>query len=178
MRLITGWLCEKLGARKAFVFILMLAVPGIIGIAFTTNAAGFIFCRFLIGLGLATFVACQVWCSQMFSKSVVGAANATAGGWGNLGGGITVLTVPLILHVAGAFFAYTGRDLPDGNYKELEVAGAKQKSSASVVTKVGLSNVNAWILTITYGLCFGVELTMTNVVTLYFFEYHALSQPT
>ena len=39
---------------------------------------------------------------------------------------------------------------------------------------MGVSNVNAWILTITYALCFGVELTMTNVATLYFYEYHAL----
>ena len=38
-----------------------------------------------IGCGLATFVTSQVWCTQMYSKSVVGLANATAGGWGNLG---------------------------------------------------------------------------------------------
>merc|ERR1719367_2400991 len=88
MRLITGWLCEKFGARKAFVFLLLLAVPGI---------TGFIICRFLIGLGLGTFVACQVWASQLFNKSVVGAANATAGGWGNLGGGITNLLMPYIM---------------------------------------------------------------------------------
>ena len=38
--------------------------------------------------------------------------------------------------------------------------------------QVGASNVNAWILTITYGFCFGVELTMTNVAAFYFYEYH------
>jgi NNP family nitrate/nitrite transporter-like MFS transporter len=136
----------------------------------------------------------------MFSKSVVGIANATAGGWGNLGGGITTLCmplvyrlfmlitnsenvawrlcfiIPLVLHLVGAAAAYTGRDLPDGNYKELEKLGAKQKSDSSVVTKVGFSNINAWILTLTYGLCFGVELTMTNIATLYYYEYHAFSQ--
>jgi len=200
MRLITGWLCEKLGARKAFAFILLLAVPGIIGIAFTQNAAGFIACRFLIGLGLATFVACQVWCSQLFAKSVVGAANATAGGWGNLGGGITNLAmpfimlgflnatdededlswrlcyiVPLVMHLVATAFVFTGRDLPDGNYSELESSGAKQKSSGGVAVKVGLSNINAYILTITYGFCFGVELTMTNVAALYFYSDHGLS---
>merc|ERR1711920_1191966 len=56
-----------------------------------------IICRFLIGLGLATFVTCQVWCSQLFNRKVVGAANATAGGWGNLGGGITNLVMPFVM---------------------------------------------------------------------------------
>ena len=53
--------------------------------------------------------------------------------------------------------------MPDGNYKELETSGAKQKSKGSAVLKVGLSNINAWILTLTYGACFGVELTMNNI---------------
>jgi len=81
-----------------------------------------------------------------------------------------------VLHLCGAAFALSGRDLPDGNYAELETSGAKQKADSGIVTKVGLTNLNGWILTITYGLCFGVELTMTNVVTLYFYEYHAFSQ--
>ena len=41
--------------------------------------------------------------------------------------------------------------------------------------QVGASNVNAWILTITYGFCFGVELTMTNVAAFYFYEYHGMT---
>ena len=40
---------------------------------------------------------------------------------------------------------------------------------------MGASNVNAWILTLTYGFCFGVELTMTNVAAFYFYEYHGLT---
>mmetsp|Transcript_50238 Transcript_50238/g.108869 ORF Transcript_50238/g.108869 Transcript_50238/m.108869 type:complete len:614 (+) Transcript_50238:37-1878(+) len=200
MRLISGWLCEKFGARKAFVFILMLAVPGIIGIAFTFSATGFILCRFIIGLGLASFVTCQVWCSQLFNKSIVGAANATAGGWGNLGGGITNLVmpyimlgflnatsenenlswrlcyiVPLAMHFMGAAFVLSGRDLPDGNFRELEESGVKQKAKSNVAVKLGFSNVNAWILLVTYGFCFGVELTMTNVAALYFFRYHGIT---
>jgi NNP family nitrate/nitrite transporter-like MFS transporter len=71
--------------------------------------------------------------------------------------------------------ALSGRDLPDGNFKELEASGAKQKSNSGVVLKVGASNVNAWILTITYGFCFGVELTMTNVAAFYFYEYHGMT---
>jgi len=38
---------------------------------------------------------------------------------------------------------------------------------------VGLTNINAWILTISYAMCFGVELTMTNVAPTVFFEFFA-----
>ena len=37
-----------------------------------------------------------MWVTQQFSKKIVGLANATAGGWGNLGGGITNLTMVFI----------------------------------------------------------------------------------
>jgi NNP family nitrate/nitrite transporter-like MFS transporter len=199
-RLVMGFICDKLGARRGLAFLMFMTCPPIIAIAFTTNAVGFIACRFFIGFGLASFVACQVWCTQQFSPSVVGVANATAGGWGNLGGGVTNLLmpvifvvfmsatnnnenvawrlcfiVPLLLHIASGLFALTGRDLPDGNYAELELSGAKQKTKGNVVVKVGASNINAWILTISYGFCFGVELTMSNVAALYFHEYHGMT---
>jgi len=167
---------------------------------FTTNAVGFIVCRCLIGFSLATFVCSQTWCAQMFSKSIIGVANATAAGWGNLGGGITNLTmplffllfmsatgqdedrswrltyiIPLICHIIAMAMSASSQDLPDGNYSELENSGVKQKSKGSAVLKIGLSNVNAWILTLTYGACFGVELTMNNIAAGYFTQYHGLS---
>ena len=200
-RFLMGIVCDKLGARRGLAFVMLFTCPFILGLAFVQDAAGFVTCRFFIGMGLASFVACQVWCTQQFSKNVVGVANATAGGWGNLGGGITTLLipqfflafmsatngnenlswrlcmiVPLTLHLVSAAFALSGRDLPDGNYGELEKQGSKQKSRGDIVTKVGCSNVNAWILTLTYGFCFGVELTVTNVAVQYFQEFFALSQ--
>jgi NNP family nitrate/nitrite transporter-like MFS transporter len=35
------------------------------------SGAAFVAMRAVIGCGLATFVCCQVWCSQQFSKNVV-----------------------------------------------------------------------------------------------------------
>ena len=203
-RFCTGIICDMLGPRRGVTFLLWVTTPAIFGIMFVQNAAGWIACRCIIGLSLATFVCSQVWCSQMYAKSVVGIANATSAGWGNLGGGVTNLLmpfiflgfynavsgtsaekedlswrlcylVPLAMHILGGLFALTARDLPDGNINELEASGAKQKSKGSVVLKTGLTNVNAWILTATYGMCFGVELTMNSVAALYFHEYHGLT---
>ena len=197
-------ICDILGPRRGVTFLLWVTTPAIFGIMFVQNAAGWIACRCIIGLSLATFVCSQVWCSQMYAKSVVGIANATSAGWGNLGGGVTNLLmpyiflgfygavsgssaekedlawrlcylVPLAMHISGGLFALTARDLPDGNIAQLEASGAKQKSKGSIILKTGLTNVNAWILTATYGMCFGVELTMNSVAALYFHEYHGLT---
>jgi NNP family nitrate/nitrite transporter-like MFS transporter len=77
-RVIVGVVCDILGARRGLAFLLLLACPGIVGMMFVQSGAAFIAMRAVIGCGLATFVCCQVWCSQQFSKNVVGAANATA----------------------------------------------------------------------------------------------------
>jgi len=87
--------------------------------------------------------------------------------------------LPLVMHFAAALFIATGRDLPDGSYKDLEVSGAKQKSKGGgSVAKIGFSNTNAWIMLVTYGLCFGVELTMNNKLVAYFERYYAIANET
>merc|ERR1712014_83336 len=53
----------------------------------------FILIRMMIGCAGATFVTNQFWCSLMFAPNVVGTANATAAGWGNLGGGVTQIFI-------------------------------------------------------------------------------------
>merc|ERR1719231_1480595 len=156
--------------------------------------------RIVIGLSLATFVTCQVWCSQFFDRSIVGTVNATAGGWGNVGGGFTLLLmpqiikgmlnatnddinaswricfiIPLVMHLVSSIFIMSGRDLPDGSYNEIEKSGAKQKSKgAGNVALLGFTNTNAWILLIGYAFCFGVELTMNNKLVTYFERYYAM----
>ena len=62
---------------------------------------------------------------------------------------------PLVCHIISMAMCLSGREFPDGNFHELEFSGGKQKSNGSAVLKIGLSNVNAWILTLTYGACFG-----------------------
>merc|ERR1719424_1335968 len=85
----------------------------------------------------------------------------------------------MVLHLLAAAFVMTGRDLPDGSYSELETSGAKQKrvkgSGGESMVLVGFSNTNALIMLLTYGLCFGVELTMNNKLVSFFSRYYALS---
>jgi len=200
-RLIMGLVADTIGARRGMAACLLVTTLPILGMMYVQDATGFIVCRGLIGISLASFVACQAWVSVMFSKPIVGLANATAGGWGNLGGGITNLAMPFVflavrdsfapgdddaawrlcfwlpalLHFGTGLATLTGRDLPDGNVDELELLGAKQKSRSDVVLKVGFSNLNGWLLCVLYGMSFGVELTVTNEAATYFFEYHGLS---
>ena len=47
--------------------------------------------------------------------------------------------LPLAMHLITTVVVLSGRDLPDGQFKELEQSGAKQKGDGSLVLKVGLS---------------------------------------
>ncbi len=49
----------------------------------------FLVFRLAIGVIGASFVITQFHTSVMFAPNVVGTANATVGGWGNAGGGVT-----------------------------------------------------------------------------------------
>merc|ERR1719393_1176320 len=86
MRATTGFLCDVFGPRRSVSFLLLVTCPAIFGMMFVQDAGPWIACRMIIGLSLATFVCAQVWCTQMYNKAVVGIANATSAGWGNLGG--------------------------------------------------------------------------------------------
>eukprot|EP00966_Prymnesium_polylepis_P259531 5994894-Prymnesium_polylepis.1 len=101
-RIIMGFIADTFGARKGMAILLLLTAPPLVAMCFVTTATGFIVCRALIGIGLASFVACQAWVSVMFSRPIVGFANATAGGWGNLGGGVTNLLMPFVFLAATA----------------------------------------------------------------------------
>ena len=156
--------------------------------------------RFFIGLGGSTFVMCQYWTSMMFAKEVAGTANALAGGWGNLGGGVTQLVmgsllfplfklgmspesawrtvciVPAVVAVATGFtILKISDDCPKGNYKELKENGTMAEVSAGASFRDGALNFNTWLLFIQYACCFGVELTMNNASALYFKEEFALT---
>ena len=199
-RLFIGWLCDRIGPRLSYTWLLMLGSLPVMGIGFAHNYETFLLFRLAIGAIGASFVITQYHTSVMFAPNCVGTANATSAGWGNLGGGVTQMIMPLVfasfiffgfsdfwswrlsMVVAGAVCFLTGiayyfftTDLPDGNYKDLGVLKERKKHN-----KEGGSFMDAckdrrvWMLFFVYAACFGVELTINNVAALYYKDYFGL----
>ncbi|KAJ3117580.1 High-affinity nitrate transporter 2.1 [Nowakowskiella sp. JEL0407] len=102
-RFFIGPLVDKLGPSRLMAMVL---VVGSIPLAFTSlvsSSAGLIIVRAFIGILGASFVPCQYWTTALFSKKIVGTANAIAGGWGNMGAGATYLLMPQIFAMFKAF---------------------------------------------------------------------------
>ncbi|KAM4065358.1 major facilitator superfamily protein [Hirsutella rhossiliensis] len=90
VRLIAGPACDRFGPRKVLATLLILgAIPSGLA-ALVTNISGLETVRFFISILGGAFVPTQAYTTTFFDKSIVGTANAFSGGWGNLGGGVTV----------------------------------------------------------------------------------------
>ncbi|XP_031271190.1 high affinity nitrate transporter 2.5-like [Pistacia vera] len=194
-RLAMGTACDLFGPRLASASLILLTAPAVYFTSIASSSISFLLVRFFTGFSLATFVSTQFWMSSMFSAPVVGTANGVSGGWGNLGGGATQLIMPLVFalivnsgaveftawriaffipalfQMLSAFAVLTlGQDLPDGNFKKLQKSGDKEKDKFSKVFYHGITNYRGWILALTYGYCFGVELTIDNIIAEYFYD--------
>ena len=195
MRFLLGPLCDKVGSRVLFTIVLCCASIPTACTGLVNSAVGLAVLRLFIGSAGGTFVMCQYWTSRMFTKEVVGTANALVGGWGNLGGGVTQLvmgsalfplfkiffdddaemawrTVSIVPAVVGfglgLMIYFISDDAPKGQYYELKKHGQMPEISAAASFRQGAFNLNTWILFIQYACCFGVELTMNNAAALYF----------
>jgi len=153
-RLIVGWLCDKIGPRKAYTWLLVLGSIPVMTIGLADSYESFLLFRLAVGAIGASFVITQYHTSVMFAPNAVGTANATTAGLGNLGGGVTQMVMPLILagvmtFVAGdalgwriamiisgiallltafLYWKFT-EDSPDGNYGALRASGEMESAS-------------------------------------------------
>jgi NNP family nitrate/nitrite transporter-like MFS transporter len=203
VRMVIGPMCDRFGPRKAHTALLIFGAIPVFGVAAAQSYEGFLFFRTLIGAIGASFVVTQYHTSVMFGPRVVGTANAATAGWGNAGGGVTQATMPLILAailmlgvsetlgwrlalvvpgvlmiVVGVLYWNFTQDCPQGNYAELraagiEVEGAKKGGWESF--KLAAANYRVWLLFVTYGACFGVELFIHNVAATYYVDKFGLS---
>ncbi len=96
-RMVIGPMCDRYGPRITYTLLLALGSIPVFGIAFAWDYSSFLVFRLLIGIIGASFVITQFHTSVMFAPNVVGTANATVGGWGNAGGGVTQSLMPLVV---------------------------------------------------------------------------------
>lgn len=207
VRLLIGLLCDRLGPRKTYTGLLLLGSLPVMSIGFADSFESFLLARLAIGAIGASFVITQYHTTMMFAPNVVGTANATSAGWGNLGGGTTQMLMPLILSgllmlgvsetlgwrlamvVPGIVMFATGigywlftQDAPDGNFSDLRARGelpeAKGEHGAVTSFLAAAKDIRVWALFVVYGLCFGVELTINNIAAIYFFDHFDLTLAT
>merc|ERR1719446_1166077 len=95
-RFIMGSVIEFVGPRLADCLLLCWGTVVVALSTLVTGGTGLIIARFFVSCLGSTFVVNQFWNSIMFNRAVVGTANATAGGWGNLGGGLTQTLMPAV----------------------------------------------------------------------------------
>ncbi|MGW8394781.1 MFS transporter [Pseudoduganella sp. HUAS MS19] len=203
VRLVIGPLCDRYGPRKAYTGLLLLGAIPVLGVAAAQTYESFLFFRLLIGAVGASFVITQYHTSVMFAPNVVGTANAAAAGWGNAGGGVVQSTMPMImaamimlgvgeamgwraalvvpgvlmLVMAFVYYRFT-QDCPDGNYADLRAAGVALeggKKGGWESFKLAARNYRVWMLFVTYGACFGVEIFIHNIAAIYYVDTFKLS---
>src|SRR5690606_11545780 len=95
-RLMLGYLCDRVGPRKSYVALLIFGAFAVAGSSFAYSWETYLLSRLCIGVIGASFVITQYHTSVMFAPNIVGVANATTAGWGNLGGGVTQAVMPMI----------------------------------------------------------------------------------
>jgi NNP family nitrate/nitrite transporter-like MFS transporter len=203
VRLVVGPMCDRFGPRKTYTGLLLLGAIPVLGVALSQSYESFLFFRLGIGAVGASFVITQYHTSVMFAPNVVGTANAAAAGWGNAGGGAAQALMPLLmaavimlgvssslgwrvallvpgvlmLVMAFVYYRYT-QDCPQGNYDDMRAAGIViegGKKGGWDSFKAAAANYRVWLLFITYGACFGIELFIHNIAAVYYVDHFGLS---
>ncbi|HWW07568.1 MFS transporter [Collimonas sp.] len=203
VRLLVGPLCDRYGPRKTYTGLLLIGALPVFGVALVQSYESFLFFRLCIGAVGASFVITQYHTSVMFASNVVGTANAASAGWGNAGGGAAQALMPLLvaallmlgvsetmgwrlallvpgvlmLIMAALYWRYT-QDCPQGNYADLRaqgvaIEGGKKGGWASF--RAASANYRVWLLFVTYGACFGVEIFIHNIAAIYYVDHFGLS---
>ena len=192
-RVAIGWVLDRIGPRRTYTGLLILGSFPVMLIGLSQNFETFVIFRLLIGVIGASFVITQYHTSVMFASNVVGTANATTAGWGNLGGGVTQLLMPLVmtgvlffvaneelgwrvamvipgvaLFLMGIVYYKFTQDAPEGDFADLRDQGKVTKQVDSGAFANAARDPRVWLLFVIYGACFGIELTINGMASLYF----------
>jgi len=189
-RLLIGRLIDQFGPKLIYTWLLVLCAIPVLLIGTSHSYTSFLLFRLAIGVIGASFVVTQFHTSIMFAPGIKGTANATAGGFGNAGGGAANFFMPMIASAFAAlgfcstadswrfamifpgvmlllcaflYHRYT-QDSPQGDFKNLQ---STQKSTKNTFL-IAARDYRTWILTIAYAACFGVEITVDNFAPIFF----------
>ncbi len=194
-RLAVGRLLDRFGPRRTYTWLLILGSLPVMGIGLAQTYEQFLVFRLAIGAIGASFVITQYHTSVMFAPNVVGLANATSAGWGNAGGGVAQLAMPLLmggivaatglgdgsawriamvvpglaLLVIGVLYSRLTTDTPAGNVER----GTRREAPAGTFSEA-CRDRRVWALAVVYAASFGIELTIHNVAALYFTDSFGL----
>ncbi len=204
-RLFIGNLCDKIGPRKSYIYLLIFGAVAVSASSFAHNWETYLISRMAIGVIGASFVITQYHTSVMFAPNVVGIANATTAGWGNLGGGVTQAIMPLLasamlafglaeselskwrpamfipavimLFVAYLYWRHT-TDNPKGNYEDMPEERPQAKKGESGLFLTAVKDKRVWILFAIYAGCFGMELFVNGRAATYYQTKFQLDETT
>lgn len=194
-RLVVGRLCDRWGPRKTAVRLLLGGSVPVMLVGVSRDYTTLLLFRTAIGIIGASFVITQYHTSVMFAPHLKGRANALTGGWGNLGGGVANMTMPLVFAaiiamgctraeawryamllpgvmmwvMAWLYYRYTA-DGPG----ELKAPHHPLRGRAKTDWSV-LSDPRLWVLTAAYAMSFGMEITFDSVASLHFVDHYGLS---
>eukprot|EP01084_Bolivina_argentea_P116207 206516_1 len=191
-RIVFGDLCDKIGARYSYIVLLILSFISLSLISFLSfNSTSYIIFSFFLGIIGASFVITEYHVTCFFSSKCVGVANALSAGWGNFGGGVTMVATPLLCNLLIDKFAissnmawrystilplillffiafiyyYFTMDSPKGNVSRENIKIFVCNGSK---WKRIIFDLRVWVLSFSYAICFGVELAALNVFVPYF----------
>lgn len=200
MRFMLGPLCDRFGPRRLMACVLLVGSIPVMLSSQVQGPTSLIVLRSFTGILGGAFVPCQFWTTMMYSSAVVGTANAFAGGWGNLGGGVTMLFMVgcvALLEGAGlgptdawrySFFfpaailisvavpmLFFSDDCPQGGwlnrrYNKGGPSEADENGEKPPSIKQVVTDPRVWVLGAQYAACFGVELAVNNIAAIYFYE--------
>ncbi|MDN3664180.1 MFS transporter [Algibacter miyuki] len=192
-RLVIGKLCDKYGPRLCYTWLLVIGAIPVVLCGMVQTPLQFLICRLFIGFIGASFVITQVHTSLMYAPNIVGTANATSAGWGNLGGGANRLGMPLIAaavvsfgvaegdawrysmiiagivcFLMGIIYFFFTKDTLNGNFKDLKASGQMVEAKKDEVGFLTvLKDYRTWILFFVYAASFGIELTVYGTMDDY-----------
>ena len=173
VRLIVGRLLDRFGPRRVYSALMLSGSLPVMAMGLVQTYETFLLLRMAIGAIGASFVITQYHTSSMFAPKVVGTANATAAGWGNLGGGAAQLLMPLLvallvslgveaklgwrvamivpglaLLVMGILYSRATQDTPQGNFEDIGRSGTAVGSNASF--RMAARDPRVWALSVAY----------------------------